>query len=405
MTMAETPQLKTIWTKCVDDNATGYATFQSNNQKVISNGHGYFMSYIRSRNEPYTAQQWRLIWSRDGGRTWRTLHEATDPTNPPVLETDEADTIYLIRPHWDKPTWSEDQSYLYRFFARDDYAKPVITPIPNSVHGKYAAMIDLRRRQLYFFSANEWFFVIGLDGKVRHAARLMQPGEHAWLQYPLLSLASDGTLYASWTTQKKDVYLYWDIHAMKSTDGGLTWRKLDGTPLALPLAPDESGPTDRITLDDEFDVHTWLSNMLVKAGKLHFFYESQRSPQAQERYVRYDLRSAKPDVDLTPRFGGETLGINRLDGCFAADASRPDSPLYCVGNDATTVDRLTCLVSRDNGATWHDYAVSRRRFLGLYAIGGCREVTRDGCIIGCATDQSRQPPRVYFFKIRAEGGR
>ena len=40
---------------CVDEEATGYATFQSHNQKVVANRHGIFMSHIRSRNEPYTA--------------------------------------------------------------------------------------------------------------------------------------------------------------------------------------------------------------------------------------------------------------------------------------------------------------------------------------------------------------
>jgi hypothetical protein len=58
------------------------------------------MTYVGSRNEEYTAQQWRLIWSQDGGQNWRILHEATNATNPAVLETDEADNIYLVRPDW-----------------------------------------------------------------------------------------------------------------------------------------------------------------------------------------------------------------------------------------------------------------------------------------------------------------
>src|SRR5688572_32987738 len=93
----------------VDDHATGYATFQSHNQKVLANSRGIFMTHIRSRNEAYTAQQWRLSRSTDGGRTFTTVHEATHATNPPVIETDEAANVYLVR-----PDFSDNNSYLYR---------------------------------------------------------------------------------------------------------------------------------------------------------------------------------------------------------------------------------------------------------------------------------------------------
>ena len=293
-------KLKSIWTTCVDEEATGYATFQSHNQKVVSNRRGYFMAYLRSRNEEYTAQQWRLIWSQDGGQNWRILHEATNATNPAVLETDEADNIYLVRPDWGDAKWSSNTSYLYRFLGSNDYSKPLITEIPGSVHGKYAMEIDEPRGQLYYFSANNTFHVIGLDGIVRHVVTLLQPGKNAWLQYPYLDLDTDGTLYAGWTTQKKDVYLYWDIHCIKSPDGGLTWRKLDGTPLQPPLVADDSGPTDLISRPEEFEVHSWLWNLLAKAGKLHFTYQAQFPGTARQRYVRYDLRTGNPDVDIAP---------------------------------------------------------------------------------------------------------
>src|SRR5687768_6269868 len=103
----------------VDDHATGYATFQSHNQKVLANSGGVFMTHIRSRNEAYTAQQWRLSRSTDGGRTFTTVHEATHATNPPVIETDEAGNVYLVR-----PDFADNHSYLYRFSPDDDYREP-----------------------------------------------------------------------------------------------------------------------------------------------------------------------------------------------------------------------------------------------------------------------------------------
>ncbi len=71
---------------CADNDAFGWGTFQSHNQKVVYNRNGIFMTHIRDRNEDYTAQTWRLSWSTDGGRTFASIHEATDATNPPVLE-------------------------------------------------------------------------------------------------------------------------------------------------------------------------------------------------------------------------------------------------------------------------------------------------------------------------------
>ena len=83
---------------CVDPRATGHGTFQSHDQKAVSNARGRFMAHIRTRNEPYTAQTWRRSWSRDGGAAWKTLLEATHATNPPVLETDAEANVDLVRP-------------------------------------------------------------------------------------------------------------------------------------------------------------------------------------------------------------------------------------------------------------------------------------------------------------------
>lgn len=395
--MDSLPGLTRIDTVCVDDHATGYGTFQSHNQKVVSNRKGIFMTHIRTRNEPYTAQQWRLSWSKDGGKTFTTVYEATNATSAPAMETDEADNIYLAR-----PDFVDGNAYLYRFLASENYAQPHISTIPNGSAGKYCAMYDGGRKQLYYFAHNNTFHLLGLDGTVRKSYNILQTGSSAALQYPLLSLATDGTLYAAWTTQKHGVYMYWDIHCMQSKDGGETWQKLDGTPLALPVVADQNGPTDRITLDDEFEVHTWLSNFLAKDRKLHFFYQAQTQP-SRYHYMRYDLVKAAREIDLSPEFKGEKLSMIGLDGFFAARASLPNSPLYATFN---WQGHIACVASDDNGETWYDYAVSEKVFKP-YSIGGCRELTSDGCIIGSFTDQqsSTLDPGggcpVDFIKIRA----
>jgi hypothetical protein len=384
---------------CVDAQAAGYGTFQSHNQKVVSNRRGIFMTHIRSRNEAYTAQSWRLSWSTNGGEGFATLFAATNATNPALLESDADDNLYLVR-----PDFIDGHAYLYRFLAREDYREAHVTRIPNGSAGKFAMVLDAGRKQLAYFAHNNTFHLVKLDGEVLSSTRLLTEGKHAALQYPLLSFGEDGTLHAAWTTVKHGAYLYWDIHYLQSPDGGQAWRQMNGTPVNLPVVADEGGPADRITLDDEFECHTWLSNFLVKEGKAHFLYLAQTNPPRQH-CVRYDLGSARREVDRQPEFRGDTLSLRGLDGFFASTRGKPGARLYCVNRDATQ-PRLACLASDDNGTTWHDYAVSEP-VKSPYAIGGCREVTADGWVIGSFTDvpvdpkDSEQPSKVYFLKIRA----
>ena len=289
--------------------------------------------------------------------------------------------------------------YLYRFPATNGYRHPAITRIPHGAAGKFAMVLDQSRGQLCYFAHNNIFHLVGLDGVVRLSTNLLMAGKGAVLQYPLLCLDTENRLHAAWTSQKHGVYLYWDIHYLHSPDGGIAWRTMAGTPVALPVVADEGGPADRITLDDEFEVHTWLSSFLVKDGKAHFLYLAQANPPRQH-YVRYDLKTARRDLDIHPEFKGQQLSLRGLDGFFANHQSASDSALYCIGRDASR-NRLVCLASNDQGTTWRDYAASEV-VSNPYSIGGYRQVTADGWIIGSFTDQiSPGPSKVYFFRIRA----
>ncbi|MBM4080371.1 MAG: hypothetical protein FJ278_11780 [Planctomycetes bacterium] len=388
-----------IETTLVDSSAISFGTFQSHNQKVVHNARGIFMTHVRSRNDAYTAQQWRLSWSRDGGRTFTTLFEATDATNPPVLETDSAGNLYLGR-----PDFVSLEVLLYRFLAAEDYREPHITRVPRGSAGKFAMALDEPRRQVYYFSHNNSFHRFALDGAVLGSANLLRPGDKANLQYPLLQLDGRGVLHAAWTTEAIGRYLYWDIHYLQSPDGGATWRAMAGQPVTLPVIADHGGLADRITLDDEFEVHTWLSSFLIKGGKAHFLYLARTEP-VRQHYVRYDLATGQRDFDRQPEFRGDKLAIRNLDGFFATRSESPNSPLFCISRDERD-PRLVCLASDDNGATWRDHAVSAP-FKRAYSIGGCREVTPDGWIIGSFTDVTGEQKdgwpggRVHFFRIPA----
>ena len=390
----------------VDDEAIPAATFQSHNQKVLSNQHGIFMTHLRSRNASFTSQAWRLSRSADGGRTFSTVHEDVDATGCPVIETDAAGNVYLI--HADLV--SGNAGY-YRFLASRNFTDPIVTAIPFAGGwDKYSMILDRDREEIAFFSGAA-FFVFGLDGRVRVSRQLVDPGSNAFLQYPHVNLDGSGALHAAWTTQMftPTGFVYWDIHHMLSSDGGTSWQNLGGEALVPPatsVVADDTGAVRRITLDDEFDSNTWLSNFMARDGKVHFIYLADTNPDRQH-YQRLDAATGARDRDVQPHFRGETIRLEGGGGFFTSSPAT-NSPLYCLLPACNVLDPLArhlgCLVSHDNGDTWQDFARTERTFT-MYALGGAREVTEDGFIIGSFTDRldgissAVRRSRVYFFKI------
>ena len=385
----------------VDDRAIAYATFHSHNQKVVSNRHGLFITYIRKSNPKYTAQQWRLVRSTDGGRSFATVLEKTHATSTPALETDKRGTLFSVR-----PDFTDGSAYLSRLTSLRE--KPSLTRLPGGSSGKYCTALDEPRKQLYYFAHNGSLHFVGVDGKVRRKMILLLHGKRAYLQYPHLTLGRDGTLYAAWTTQKHGKYVYRSIHAIKSTDGGISWKTLEGQSLELPIVDDDTGPATRISRDDEMDVHTFLSAFMAKDGKLHFVYWSENSPQRQ-RFLRYDGATGKKEIDIEPLFRKRTNAKPNDSGVLVANRLKRNSTLYFV---STIEDRkrLACLASQDNGKTWREYAVSDRAFkTRVYSIGAAREITDDGWIVGTFTEVGKRAKtyfepnsgRVYFFRIKA----
>jgi hypothetical protein len=227
-------------------------------------------------------------------------------------------------------------------------------------------------------------------------------------QYPHLTLGNDGTLYAAWTTSDLTRYLYRSIQAMKTSDAGETWTTLDGKPLTVPIVSDETGPTTRISHDDELklQVHSWLSAFLFKKGKLHFVYWAKTSPERQ-RYLRYDAVTGQKELDIEPIFAHHAPKQPNDSGVLITDLANPESPMFFV----STLDdrkRLASLVSTDNGTTWREFAISDRVFSHrIYSIGGARHLTSAGEIIGTFTDVPESAKvytepdsgTVFFFRI------
>jgi hypothetical protein len=131
-----------------------------------------------------------------------------------------------------------------------------------------------------------------------------------------------------------------------------------------------------------------------------------RTDPPRQHHVRYDTATGKRDLDHTPGLRGETISLNVVNGFLASSSWEKNGPLFVIGCTVKAPLRVACLRSDDNGATWRDHAVSEP-FKFLYAIGGCREITPDGYIIGTFTDVVKAVPneqskgRVYFFRIPA----
>ncbi len=388
MTLAEPAFEVTL----VDPAVTGYATFQSHNQKVVANQHGYFLSYIQTRDEPFMAQRWRLMRSVDEGKSFDLVYEAVHATNAPPIETDAEGNVYLAC-----TDFKDGNAYLYRFDVAKNFQEPAISTIPGGAAGKVALLLDPSVPCLYFASHNNEFYTLGLDGAVRERITLLQPGPKAYLQYPSLRLDAGGALHYAWTTVLKDAYLYRDIHHMMRPRGSTTWQNFDGTPLTAPVVADDGGLATRITGDDEFEVHTWLASFLIKGGKAHFLYMNQ-GPTAKEVYVRRDVQSGVEELRTT------LDTVLSMSGLFVTADDSPTSPLYCVSSKD---QHLVALISRDNGGAWAPYARTEEAY-HEYSLGGCNTMAPGGWIIGSFTDQKgtngagEMGSKVYFYRLKAE---
>lgn len=412
--MSTPPPANRFDVTCVENQVIPYATFQSHNQKVVANRRGIFMTYLRRRNAEYTAQHWRLMHSTDGGRSFRVLFEHTDATNAPCLCTDADDNIYMYRPDWFDRTMC-----LYRFLASDDYAKPTfVNPYRlNSVSGKFSMDIDTAKGLLYIVqNSGNMLLVTNLQGEVQYARRIWQTGPIACMEYPHVCVAPDGVLHLAWKTETHTrppeakamrffATPYWSVHHMQSRDGGLTWENADGKSIDIPVVADTDGAAQLI-FHREADpiVSSTLANFIAGGDHVHFACAMLPGQQAvdgrivsglatpgvvpESPYFRLSKDTGRIDIRHEPRFECDGAVINTWNGFFATDRDSPDAPLYYVGAED---NQLTCIVTRDRGQTWSLHARSDHHFDEVYSLGGCRQITADGRIIGSVTNRVSNP--------------
>jgi hypothetical protein len=379
----------------VDADVTGYGTFQSHNQKVVSTRYGIFMTYAKT---PFDGALWRLVRSVDGGRTFEVVWEAVNSTHPPAIEAAADGTIYLV--HGEQTT---DAAYFYRLSPATSFAPEALATVGGAHAQKFSLLLDEARGTLYYaayLGPNTRFLTLDLNGGVI-ADYLLTGGEQiARPSYPSMRLSA-GILYMAWSSDKVvgDLNDYYSIHVVRSRDGGVTWQNLAGDALTPPFVGDPDGSTTEVTQAWERPCTTWLTAFAVTEHKAHFFYLV--SPNASERacalarnvvrYQRFDLATGLRDMN-TKEFaaGGVTFDNRRgyfLNGFFAT--SPRDGTLFLTSQTAD--NRLAIVASPDEGMTWRLVSQTEPLDDHLYAIGGQRQVTADGTIVGSFTDDSLHP--------------
>ncbi len=263
------------------------------------------------------------------------------------------------------------------------------------------------------YHATQWgyFLVFNKSGSLQKSKRVYTSGGTAGPAYPHLFVDEGGVIHYAMTTGDSDSNPYQTIRYVKSTDGGNAWKKMDGTTLSIPTSCAANGPSTMINLADEVDLNTWLGNMHVKNGKVHFMYTARGISPERQHYMRFNASSGVREIDSYSDWGNQwgnpKLHSQHGDGSFASDPDDPTGPLFAVGRYPANSwrKRLVALVSYDNGSTWQNHAITPSSGSGdisdneLRDVGGCRAITPDGNVIGSPAADRPSWATCYYYEF------
>ena len=352
--------------------------------------------------------------STDGGLSFQIAYEEAYGVNPPTLETDEANNLYLIFP--------TENSNGTRFlkFAPGNYSSPAVNKTTTAAGsaGKFASFYDRTRGLLCHATQWGYFLVFDKSGNLTKSKRVWTTGSTgSGPSYPHLFVDEGGVIhYAMTTHDSADAIPYETIRYLKSTNGGDNWKKMNGTSVSIPVScdPDSSNST-QINLEDEDTLNTWLGHMHVKNGKAHFMYNTRGVTPVRQHYMRFNATTGVREIDSYTDWGNQwgnpPIQSAEGDGLFASDPDDPAGPLFAVGRyaESSTRKRLVGLVSHDNGSTWQNRAITPASGAGdisdglLTNVGGCRTLTPDGKVIGTLAADRPQWATCYFYQFSHAG--
>ena len=346
------------------------------------------MSYAESTGADDTYAL-RLMISRDGGLSYGDLRPAGNGIRgmrPASVIGDERGHVYVLHLDDRQDSATDRQLRFVKYGLENDYAGPVVDAvIPNFGSGHFTAHYDRSRRRIYYLTVRsaaesrpENLLVLGEEGQVMSQQTLTFERDGRGLHYPYIAMIG-GDIYVAWTSWLAADDRYDSINAVRSSDGGDSWTRLDGSPLATPIDSTADGPADRIVLEDELGASSWLSRVTGHGGALHLFYFSGRFKAERQHYGRFEPVTQRW-LRVHPRWGGARTQIRSLDGFFVRSAAR----IFAVG--AGPGNAIVILKSDDNGESWSDFAMAQvPPGFSPYALDGHEELTAAGDIVGVLT--------------------
>lgn len=132
----------------VDDDATGYGTFQSHNQKVVSTSYGIFMTYVKTA--PFAEDEtptWRLLLSQGDGETFQPIWEDTHRTYAPAIEAAANGMLYLV--HGDE---AANAAHFYRLSPLTEFVPEPLATVDEAYAQKFSVLLDEACGNLYYLA-------------------------------------------------------------------------------------------------------------------------------------------------------------------------------------------------------------------------------------------------------------
>lgn len=311
----------------LDTNATGFATFNSNTQKVARNEHGTLVSYLKSRNAAYTAQGvvFKLI---PPGGPMVEVATATLATNPPCVEASASGEFFAAFPDW-------TANVLHAYVWRDISASTTPERLTFSLvgDGKFSCAFDESRRTFYYIGLSGTLVQWRVDHGVFYTRKLWAQNINL-AQYPSLQVSSDGVLHAFWNTLTGSAPSYRSVQYLVSPDGGNTWMSNwhpAGTANAFlpypapPVASDEFGASFRMTRDEDHGANAFMLSAYADSAQIAAVWSfvpgyAERCFVSQKRcssvFMRYQRKTLARDQIVPIRLGNRVLRPHGGGGLF-----------------------------------------------------------------------------------------
>jgi hypothetical protein len=301
-----------------------------------------------------------------------------------------------------------DSALMYKFPA-GSYSHPVSIPVGNvsAETDKWASAYDPATNHLYYVKGDgstgsfRLYTINAASGKTLQNLFLLKKTATVYPHYPLMYVANDGsglTLLA-WTNTLYSNNGYYDIHYLVSTDHGRSWIGKNGTipSSAYPIDPTNAGPSFAMMDPSEYNSssYRWLANIYVQDGKLFFVYSGQDNGSGQLWYRRVDWQTQTSDEFSGPATSicGETICLDNLSAFFSGNGTA-NSRIFLTSQEVGS-NNIATLYSDDDGATWHDYAVSSNAsWPSPYGISGSHRLGPDGEVFGAFTGEAT-PANIY----------